>query len=54
MPFRFNQRELVAIASKESNEFDKEGVLFLKEVEDKLFLRTERKLYLLAILCTYI
>ena len=37
MPIRFNHRELVAIASKNKEEYDKQGVLSLREVEDKIF-----------------
>ena len=41
MPFRFNNRELAAIASNDKNKFDKEGILSLREVEDKIFGRTD-------------
>ena len=41
MPFRFNHRELAAVASNDKNHFDKEGILSLREVEDKMFLRTD-------------
>uniref|UniRef100_A0A146L0V0 Type II inositol 3,4-bisphosphate 4-phosphatase n=1 Tax=Lygus hesperus TaxID=30085 RepID=A0A146L0V0_LYGHE len=38
---RFNKQELLTLATQPSQEFDKEGVLFLRERQDGFFRRTE-------------
>ena len=38
---RFNSKELSQVAQQESKEFEKEGVLFMKETKDGLFKKTE-------------
>ena len=43
---RFNSKELSQVAQQESKEFEKEGVLFMKETRDGLFKKTEGITYL--------
>lgn len=38
---RFNKQELVAIASQPSQNFDREGILVLRERQDGFFRRSE-------------
>ncbi|CAB0001154.1 unnamed protein product [Nesidiocoris tenuis] len=38
---RFNKQELLTLATQPSQEFDKEGILFLRERQDGFFRRTE-------------
>ncbi|XP_073974232.1 inositol polyphosphate-4-phosphatase type I A isoform X1 [Rhodnius prolixus] len=40
---RFNKQELHTLATQPSQEFDKEGVLFLRERQEGFFRRTERR-----------
>lgn len=44
MPMRFNQQELISTALKNKDEFDKEGILSLREIEDKIFHKTDSML----------
>lgn len=46
---RFNKQELHTLATQPSQEFDKEGVLFLRERQEGFFRRTESKCYLFII-----
>ena len=43
MPFRFNQKDLAGIATQSSENFNKEGLLWFKEKEGKLFNKSESK-----------
>ncbi|XP_014278219.1 inositol polyphosphate-4-phosphatase type I A isoform X4 [Halyomorpha halys] len=40
---RFNKQELLTLATQPSQEFDKEGILYLRERQDGFFRRTERR-----------
>lgn len=41
MPFRFNHKDLSVLASQPSEQFNKEGILWFKEKEGKLFNKSE-------------
>lgn len=43
MPFRFNHKDLSVLASQPSEQFNKEGILWFKEKEGKLFNKSESK-----------
>ncbi len=43
MPLRFNQKELLVLANKPDENFDKLGVLLIRESEGKLFHKSESK-----------